>query len=86
MRHRWLALIVAALGISLPLAAQDEAPPAAAAPPAQTPPAAPPSAEPAATETLGAAEARRAAVEDEDVYTPTEEVPPDEEVRFPVDF
>jgi len=93
MRHRKLALLIAALGFALPLAAQDEAPvespaPAAETPAAEAPPAAPPpaDAEPEEQEPEGASESRRAAAEAEDDFVPTEEVPPDEEVVFPVNF
>lgn len=93
MRYRWLALLIAASGLSLPLAAQDEAPADASAPPAETPaPASPPADAPAgdpasaAEEPQGASEARRAAAQAQDDFVPTEEVPPDEEVVFPVNF
>lgn len=102
MRYRWLALLIAASGLSLPLAAQDEAPAEAAAPQAEAPPAEAPPADAAGTESQadaaeappadaaedepqGAAEARRALTEDEDVFTASEGVP-DEEVNFPVNF
>lgn len=93
MRYRWLALLIAAHGFPLPLAAQDESPAEASAPPAETSAPEAPAADAAsddpasaAEEPRGAAEARRAAAEAEDDFVPTEEVPPDEEVVFPVNF
>jgi hypothetical protein len=93
MRHGWLALLIAALGVSLPLAAQDEAPADADAPPAASPGAEAPPADTSpdedraeGQEPRGASDARRAAAETEDDFVPTEEVPPDEEVVFPVNF
>lgn len=93
MRLRWLALLIAAPGFSLPLAAQDEAPADAAAPPVQTPapeapPADAPADDPAAAQEdpQGASDARRAAAEAEDDFVPSSEVLPDEESIFPVNF
>jgi hypothetical protein len=86
-----LATFIAALALSMPLAAQDEAPAEAAAPPADAPPAeAPPVATPPAetppVEPAGAAEARRAATAEDNDFVPTQDIEPDEEVIFPVNF
>jgi hypothetical protein len=99
MRRRWLALLIAAPGFSLPLAAQEEAPgdadapPEAAAPAAETPASEAPASEaPPADEAAeerepgGASDARRAAAERESIFAPSSEVEPDEESIFPVNF
>jgi hypothetical protein len=91
-----LTAVLAALLISLPLAAQDPAPAGEDSPPAQSPPpaASPPPAEsppageeePAETGPADTSDSRRAAAAEEDEFNPTQEVEPDDETIFPVNF
>ena len=80
MRLRFCVLLFGGLLLSSPLVAQDEAPVESAA---EAP--APASAEESAAENAGAA-AARAETDDDDDFVPSEEIPPDEQVVFPVDI
>ena len=80
MRLRFCVLLFGGLLLSSPLVAQDEAPVESAA---EAPD--PASAEESAAENAGAA-AARAETDDEDDFVPSEEIPPDEQVEFPVDI
>jgi hypothetical protein len=94
MRHGWLVLVLAALAISMPLSAQNEAPAAGDAPPVDAGDAAEAEAAAAAaaaaaaeeSEPPGAADTRRAEDEEDDDFVPSEEILPDEQVVFPVDI
>lgn len=86
MRNAWLALLIAALALALPLAAQDEAPTEAAEESADEPAPSPPDAEEDEDGPAGAADSRAAADNAFEDFVPSEEVAPDEEVIFPVDF
>jgi hypothetical protein len=81
MRLQFCVLLIGGLLLSSPLVAQDEAPVESAA---EAPAPAPASAAESAAETAGAAAAR--AETDDDDFVPSEEIPPDEQVVFPVDI
>ena len=80
MRLQFCVLLVGGLLLSSPLVAQDEVPVESAA---ESP--APASEAESAAAAAGAA-AARAETDDEDDFVPSEEIPPDEQVVFPVDI
>jgi hypothetical protein len=84
MRLAYPIVALAMLALAAPLVAQDEPEPAGDAAAADQEAAESSEADEGASGSLGASEARQA--EDEDVFIPTEEVPPDDEVVFPVNI
>jgi hypothetical protein len=84
MRQRCLLLLMAVLAFAPPLGAQNQPSPAGESAAASAPASDDSDAGEAASAEQGAAEAREAAGDDD--FVPSEEVPPDQQVVFPVDI
>jgi len=84
MRLRYVLLSAAMIALVSPVRAQQDSEPADNAGDVEAGTEAEAGDEDSAAGELGAAEARQAA--EEDVFIPSEEVPPDQQVTFPVDI